>query len=148
VDTFEPIRELVESNTVRVGFIHRLQQHLDLALGEHTLKFYFRNTPPNRHTETDDVNFRDRFIEAFDDQGAEIRTALPDRAELTGNMHNMIEATYEIPVANAEDFQTAYLTALETAVRDHAIENPEFVELGYATGGSREHSNSFAFLRF
>lgn len=125
VDTFKPISEPTDPNRIRVGFLHRLDQNRDLALGEHTLKFYFRNTPPNRHTENDETNFRDAFVENFEARREEISTHLPERATLTGNMHNTIEATYDIPVAKSEDF----FTALHTAYEEHVIHNPQLVEL-------------------
>lgn len=129
VDTFEPVSEPVDSDRIRAGFLHRLKENRDLALDEHVLKFYFRNTPPNRHLQNEETNFRDLFVENFSVRRDEIRSVLPERASLTGNMHNMIEATYDIPVAESDDFCTAYITALHTAVTEHVVDNPKLVEL-------------------
>ena len=126
-DTFEPVTKPTDTRRVRIGFLHRLEHHRDLAITEQTLKFQFRNTPPNRYLENEETNFRDLFIENFDARQDEIVAALPDQTTLTGNMHNRFEATYDIPVADSPDFFTAYITALHTAFSDHVIENPELV---------------------
>jgi hypothetical protein len=91
------------------------------------LKFYFRNTPPNRHTKTDETNFRDEFVANFDARRGAIENLLPENARLTGNMHNVIEATYDIPVAEYDDYFEAYISALNTAFEKHVIENSELV---------------------
>lgn len=126
-DTFEPVAEPTDPRRVRVGFLHRLEHHRDIAVGDHELKFQFRNTPPNRYLKNGETNFRDAFIENFNARRQEIASLLPERATLTGNMHNQIEATYEIPVADSPDFFSAYITALHTAFADHVIENPDLV---------------------
>lgn len=127
VDTFEPISEPMDPNRVRVGFLHRLHQNIDFALREHTLEFLFRNRPPNRHEQQGERNVRAVFIKNFESRESEIRAASPERASLTANMHNMIEASYDTPVADFESFEEAYLSALQTAFEDHVVENAELV---------------------
>lgn len=122
-ETLEPVDEYGEYDTVRVGFLHRLDHHRELAVGDRTLKFQFRNCPPNRHLENEETNFRDAFYEHFEGHRSEIRETLPEAAELTGNMHNLIEATYDIPVKNHQNFFDAYVAALERAFVEHALEN-------------------------
>jgi hypothetical protein len=128
-DTFEPIDTPVDSHWVRVGFLHRLEKYRELAVQDHTLKFQFRNCPPNKKEESDGRNFRDAFIQHFDARRDEIARALPERAALTGNLHNQIEATYPIQSGEQKDFFDAYITALRTAFDEHVTENPELVEL-------------------
>lgn len=98
-----------------------------MAISDNKLKFYFRNTPPNRHTKTGDTNFRDEFVANFDVRRGTIENLLPERAHLTGNMHNVIEATYNIPVAEYDDYFEAYISALNTAFEKHVIDRPQLV---------------------
>ena len=126
-DTLDPIQGDDEDETVRIGFLHRLDHHRELAVGERTLKFQFRNCPPNRHLTNEQTTFRDAFYENFEGRRREIRDALPDAAELTGNMHNQIEVTYDIPVDTHDDFFEAYVAALRQAFIEHAIENEELI---------------------
>nr|WP_264475013.1 PD-(D/E)XK nuclease family protein [Salinirubrum litoreum] len=127
-ETLEPLgRTETNNNTLRVGFLHRLEHNRDLAVGDRELKFYFRNTPPNRHTTSGDTNFRDEFVANFEARTDSIGDELPEAAYLTGNMHNVIEATYDIPVAEYDDYFEAYLSALNTAFNEHVIENPQLV---------------------
>lgn len=127
-ETLEPLgRADTDNNTLRVGFLHRLEQNRDLAISENKLKFYFRNTPPNRHTKTDETNFRDEFVANFDARRGAIENLLPENARLTGNMHNVIEATYDIPVAEYDNYFQAYISALNTAFEEHVIENSKLV---------------------
>lgn len=127
-ETLEPLgRESTDNNRLRVGFLHRLDLHRDLAVADRTLKFYFRNTPPNRHTEIGGTNFRDEFVANFDARSDEIREILPDAAHLTGNMHNVIEAAYDIPVDEYDSYFDAYVGALHTAFADHVTENEALV---------------------
>lgn len=108
---------------VRVSFIHRLERNRDLAVGDRTLKFYFRNCGSN------DKEFRERFNEAFDDRREEVERALPESAELTGKKRNRIEATYDIRTADHDDFFEAYVGALKRAFVDHAAVNDELTRL-------------------
>jgi hypothetical protein len=127
-ETLEPIQERDgDYNTIRVGFHHRMTRNLDTALEDHELRFYFRNPPPNRHSEYDDTNFRDMFNEKFENQKEAIKDALPQVASLTGNTRNLIEATYTIPVDKSDEFTTAYLEAVERAFREHAVDNEQLV---------------------
>lgn len=126
---FEPTGgEPVDGNTIRVGFLHRLQRNRDDAIRDHTLKFYFRNCPPNRHTGDDNTNFRDEFTDRFEARSDEIEALLPDSARLTGNLNNLIEASYDIPVGEYDGFFEAYVGTLHRAFADHVVDNPALVE--------------------
>lgn len=126
---FEPTGgEPVDGNTLRVGFLHRLQRYRDDAIRDHALKFYFRNCPPNRRTGNDGTNFRDEFTDRFEDRSDEIEAVLPDPAQLTGNLNNLIEASYDIPVGEYDGFFEAYVGTLHRAFADHVVENPALVE--------------------
>lgn len=120
-----------DNDTLRVGFLHRLEHDREQAIADGELRFYFRNTPPNRHTEIGETNFRDEFLANFEGRRDEGESALPDRDRetLTGNMHNLIEATYQIRVDEHEEFFDAYSAALPRAFRDHALENEPLVTI-------------------
>ena len=126
-DTLDPINAQGDYNTLRIGFHHRMRRHLDTALADHKLRFYFRNPGGNLNTEFGETNFRDIFNDEFDEREETIEATLPPAASLTGNLRNLTEATYEIPVSEYDDFRTAYLKALERAFREHALENEKLV---------------------
>lgn len=128
--TLDPLgREGTDNDTLRVGFLHRLDRHRDLAVGDRELKFYFRNTPPNRYTEVDDTNFRDEFVDNFDARSDDVSQLLPERSRLTGNMHDVIEATYDIPVDEYDAYFEAYVGTLHTAFEEHVVENEALVTI-------------------
>ena len=106
---------------VRIGFHHRLGRNRDLAVGDHTLKFYFRNMGGNEQ------DFIDEFCENFYQREKEIDALVPPSAEVTGNKRNMIKAKYGIPVEHHDTFFEAYIAALKQAFVEHIAENEELV---------------------
>jgi hypothetical protein len=112
-----------DRNDVRIGFHHRLGRNRDDAIGDRTLKIYFRNMGAN------DQPFIDTFSNAFDARGQEINDLLPSRAEITGNKRNKILVPYDIEVESHGDFFSAYIAALQTAYVDLVVTNEEFVTL-------------------
>jgi len=100
-----------DRNDVRIGFHHRLGRNRDLAIGERTLKVYFRNMGANEQ------GFIDTFSNKFDANERQIADALPGRATVTGNKKDKIVVPYDID-AEGRDFFTAYIDALETAYVD------------------------------
>jgi hypothetical protein len=112
-----------DRNDVRIGFHHRLGRNRDLAVGEQTLKVYFRNMGAN------DQAFIDAFADSFCENESVIDDLLPSSAEVTGNKRNMIEATYDIDVDAHEDFFDAYVAALQSAFIDLVVENEELIAI-------------------
>jgi hypothetical protein len=110
-----------DRNDVRIGFHHRLDRNRGLAVGEQTLKVYFRNMGAN------DQAFIDAFGDSFYENKPVIDDLLPSSAEVTGNKRNMIETTYDIDVDAYEDFFDAYVAALQEAFVDLVIENEELI---------------------
>ncbi|GAA0215786.1 PD-(D/E)XK nuclease family protein [Halobaculum roseum] len=109
-----------DRNDVRIGFHHRLGRNRDLAIGERTLKVYFRNMGAN------DQRFIDTFSRTFDANEPQIAEALPGRATITGNKKDKIVVPYDID-AEDRDFFTAYIDALETAYVDLIGDNNDLV---------------------
>ncbi|MFC4440252.1 MULTISPECIES: hypothetical protein [Natrialbaceae] len=93
----------------------------DLAVGEQTLKVYFRNMGAN------DQAFIDTFAGSFYENESVVDDLLPSSAEVTGNKRNMIEATYDIDVDAYEGFFDAYVAALQDAFVDLVVENEELI---------------------
>ena len=123
-DQLETIRDRADDrNDVRISFIHRLEQNRDVAVGDRTLIFTFRNCGSN------DREFRNRFNRQFDDRSEEIDRALPETAELADERRTLIRATYDIRTDRHDDFFDAYVDALRRAFADHAVENPELLQL-------------------
>lgn len=116
------ITDRIDGPELRVSFIHRMKHHRDAALRDGTLMFYFRNAGAN------DQAFIDAFNQGFYDREGEIEALLPAAAELTGQKRNLIEARYDIPTDEHDDFFDAYIAALEQAFVEHAIENEPLVE--------------------
>lgn len=112
-----------DRDDVRIGFHHRLEQNRDLAVGERTLKVYFRNMGAN------DQEFIDAFTDAFSAWRSEIAELLPAAAELTGNKRNMVVATYDIDAESHEDFFDAYVMALKTAFNDLVVDNERLISV-------------------
>lgn len=123
--TDDPTRKLLarpdDRNDVRIGFHHRLGRNRDLAIGDRTLKVYFRNMGAN------DQPFIDTFTETFCDRRREIAELLPTSAELTGNKRNLVVATYDIDTDAREEFFEAYVAALREAFIDLVADNPDLV---------------------
>ena len=118
-----PITDRDVGNDARVQLLHRLEGNREAILGEHTLHFYFRNAGSN------EKEFIEEFNVNFDRFKDDIAATLPEAAELTAQRRNLIEATYEIPVDEYDDFFEAYIVALAEAFVDHAAENQELIEL-------------------
>ncbi|WP_436346993.1 PD-(D/E)XK nuclease family protein [Natronorubrum sp. FCH18a] len=110
-------------NDVRIGFHHRLERNRDLAVGERTLKIYFRNMGAN------DQEFIDAFADRFSERQSEIANLLPRTAEVTGNKRNMIAAPYDIDADSPEEFFDAYVGALKAAFVDLVVDNEKLVAL-------------------
>lgn len=123
--TDDPTRKLLarpdDRNDVRIGFHHRLGRNRDLAIGDRTLKVYFRNMGAN------DQPFIDTFTETFRDRRREIAELLPTSAELTGNKRNLVVATYDIDTDAHEEFFEVYVAALREAFTDLVADNPSLV---------------------
>ena len=109
-----------DRNDVRIGFHHRLGRNRNLAIGERTLKVYFRNMGANEQ------GFIDTFSNKFDANERQIADALPGRATITGNTKDKIVVPYDID-AEDRDFFTAYIDALETAYVDLIANNKGLV---------------------
>lgn len=120
-DDLAPLAERDGTNDVRVMFVHRLEANREAALREHTLIRYYRNAGAN------DQAFIEAFNDGFDAAKSDIRGALPQTAELTGKWRNLIEARYDIPVDEHEDFFEASVAALADVVVDCALGNQELV---------------------
>jgi len=108
---------------VRVSFIHRLEGNRRTALGDRTLFFYFRNAGSN------DQSFIETFNSNFASGAEEIEDLLPAAAERTENRRNLTEAAYDIRVDDHDDFFDAYISALQRAFTEHAVENEGFVDI-------------------
>jgi hypothetical protein len=111
-----------DRNDVRIGLHHRLGRNRDDAIGERTLKVYFRNMGAN------DQKFIDAFSERFDAKGQAIDDALPGRADITGNKKDKIVVSYDIDAHN-QDFFSAYVAALETAYVELVADNEHLISL-------------------
>lgn len=111
-----------DRNDVRIGFHHRLGRNRDVAIGERTLKLYFRNMGAN------DQRFIDVFSERFDDNERRVADALPGRATITGNKKDKFVVSYDIDAAD-RDFFTGYVDALEAAYVDLVGDNEELVSV-------------------
>lgn len=112
-----------DRNDVRIGFHHRLGRNKDVAIGERTLKFYFRCMGAN------DQAFIDAFADAFADRRDSIEDLLPPIADVTGNKRDKIVATYDIDAESGVQFFDAYVDALAEAFVDFVIDNPELISL-------------------
>jgi hypothetical protein len=112
-----------DRNDVRIGFHHRLERNRDLAVGERTLKVYFRNMGAN------DQVFIDAFVDVFSERQSEVAELLPAAAEITGNKRNMMVATYDIDATSPEAFFDAYVAALKAAFVDLVVDNEELIAL-------------------
>jgi hypothetical protein len=112
-----------DRNDVRIGFHHRLGRNRDLAVGERTLKVYFRNMGAN------DQAFIDEFVDTFSERESEIADLLPTAAEITGNKRNLVVATYDIEADSAEDFFDAYVAALKRAFVNLVVDNEALIAL-------------------
>jgi len=133
-----------DRNDVCIGFHHRLERNRDLAVGERTLKVYFRNMGAN------DQVFIDAFVDVFSERQSEVADLLPAAAEITGNKRNMVVATYDIDATSPEAFFDAYVAALKAAFVDLVVDNEELIVLiddlyaeaiDEAYGGSSDSSN-------
>lgn len=112
-----------DRNDVRIGFHHRLEKNRDLAVGDRTLKVYFRNMGAN------DQEFKDAFSNRFYERQQEIEELLPASAEITGNKLNVIAATYDIDTVAHGDFFDAYVAALKRAFTGLVVENRGLVSV-------------------
>lgn len=112
-----------DRNDVRIGFHHRLGRNRDDAIGDRTLKLYFRNMGAN------DQRFIETFSDEFDARAREITDALPSRADITGNKKDKIVVPYDIEVERHDDFFSAYLSALETAYVELVANNRDLVAI-------------------
>lgn len=112
-----------DRDDVRIGFHHRLEQNRDLAVGERTLKVYFRNMGAN------DQEFIDSFTDTFSARRSDIAGLLPTTAEITGNKRNMLVAKYNIDAESHEDFFDAYVMALKTAFAHLVVDNERLISV-------------------
>jgi hypothetical protein len=112
-----------DRNDVRIGFHHRLERHRDLAVGDRTLKFYFRNMGAN------DQAFIDTFAESFSERRSEISERLPPNVEVTGNKRNLFAATHDITPESPEAFFDAYVASLEAAFVDLVVDDEGLIAL-------------------
>lgn len=110
----------------RIGLYHRLGANRDLAVGENTLGFTFRNMGAN---DDEFIKIFNRNFRALED---DILKHLPETAELasiTDTRRDLITATYTIRPEEYDDFFTAYLAALREAFEEFVLENAELVRL-------------------
>ena len=95
----------------------------DLAIGDQTLGFNFRNMGANPQ------GFINDFSRRFNDHEEEIRDLVPQPKAVTGSKGNKIKATYAIPVEEYEAFFEAYIAALTNAFVEHTVENKELIKM-------------------
>lgn len=116
-ETLEPLDARPDDrNDARIGFHHRLGRNRDLAIGDHTLKLYFRNMGAN------DQTFIDSFVDHLSNRQEEVTESLPPDIEWTSNKRNMLVATYEIRPDKHEDFFDAYIATLCEAFKAYVVD--------------------------
>lgn len=122
-DLEESVHDRIRGNDIRIGFHHRLERNLELALRDNTLVLYFRNMGANPS------DFSDAFVEAMDQRRHDIQEVLPDQTEWTGNKGDRLRAEYAFNLDAHGSIFEAYTDALHRAYVDHVIDNDELVDL-------------------
>lgn len=119
LDERRPIVQSSKPNG-RVGFLHRLGQHREEAIGEKRLIFYLRNAPSGHS------DFYDSFAKQFNADD-DIPSLLPAATSRPGRKSNVLEASYPINLESDDDFFEAYNAALAQAMQDHVVSNEALV---------------------
>lgn len=123
-DDFEPLTARPDDrNDVRIGFHHRLERNRDIAIGDHTLKLYFRNMGAN------DQAFIDAFATTLYEHRDELAEHLPGTVDVTGNKRNMLVATCDIRPDDHDTFFDAYVDALQTAFQSYVIDGDHALDI-------------------
>ena len=112
-----------DDNYAHITLYHRLEKNRQKAIRDGVLELTLW------HGTSSDKEFHKMVKERVRNKITEREYELPPAVSLTGGSSNVFSATYNIPIAEYDDFFDAYTAALGGAFVDLCVENPELITI-------------------
>ena len=112
-----------DDNYAHITLYHRLEKNRQKAIRDGVLELTLW------HGTSSDKEFHKMVKERVRNKITERDYELPPAVSLTGGSSNVFSATYNIPIAEYDDFFDAYTAALGNAFVDLCVENPELITI-------------------